>query len=314
MSGNFSGHDVLILGGGPAGMSTALWCTELGLSAVLIDEKDGFGGQLLQIHNPVENYLGIRAENGRELLGRFLQQIEKLEITRVLGNTIKKVDLESKSVLFADGTSYSARSMVISTGVKRRRLDVPGEAEFQNRGILGSGFAERELVKDKTVLIIGGGDAALENANILSGVAKKIFVAHRGEAFSARPEFFRSAAESPNVEFLLNTNIESINGTERVISATLCNRISGDAFDLPIDSVLIRIGVEPNTREIRGQVALDGSGYIIVDASCITDRPGIFAAGDVANPVSPTISTATGMGATAAKSIYKWLHLSRTLR
>lgn len=307
MSTNASVHDVIILGGGPAGLSAALWCVELGLKSVLIDENEGLGGQLSQIYNPINNYIGIQAANGRELADRFLQHIDEIEVGKVLGIPVEKVDLASHSIMMGDGRGFSARALILATGVKRRRLRIPGEEEFDGKGMIRSGTRELDSLTNKIVIVVGGGDAALENAQILGSVASKVYVSHRGEAFSARTELIQAAAALANVEFLFSTTLESIHGTDRIASVELYDRRLGNHFDLPVDAVLVRIGVEPNSDQIRGQIALDDAGYVVVDASCKTGIPGVFAAGDIASPVSPTISTAVGMGATAAKSTYHWL-------
>ncbi|MFN0280293.1 MAG: NAD(P)/FAD-dependent oxidoreductase, partial [Pyrinomonadaceae bacterium] len=132
-------YDVIIAGGGPAGLSSLLWCAELGLTAILIEKEPEFGGQLLHTHNSIKNYLGIEAVNGRELRDIFLRQIEKAKIKRLTGAEIVEADLTQKSVTLADGTKYSSRAIIIATGVRRRKLIVPGEEELRGRGILESG-------------------------------------------------------------------------------------------------------------------------------------------------------------------------------
>ncbi|MFN0279127.1 MAG: NAD(P)/FAD-dependent oxidoreductase, partial [Pyrinomonadaceae bacterium] len=208
-------------------------------------------------------------------------------------------------VTLADGTKYSSRAIIIATGVRRRKLIVPGEEELRGRGILESGLTAKNEVSGKTVLIIGGGDAALENALILSETAHKILVVHRGREFRSRTEFVQKARDAQKIEFCLDTQITNIIGTEAVESVELKHLISGEITRVEVDAVLIRIGVEPNTELFRGQIELDEPGYVIIDSNCATSLSGIFAAGDVVNRTAPTISAAVGHGALAVKHIHR---------
>ncbi len=362
-----SEFDVVIVGGGPAGLSAAMWCAELGLSALLLERESEFGGQLLLTHNPIKNYLGIEAENGRQLRDVFVQQIAKRDLVSHLRADVSEINIEKKVVLLNSGASYSARTIILATGVRRRKLGIPGEDEFRGKGILESGSNAGESVAGKRVMIVGGGDAALENALILSKLASKVLLVHRRNEFRGRQEFIDSATGLTNVEMLMETGVQSILGNESVESVELRDLKTSTTQTLPIDMVLIRIGVEPNTELLSeppasaggflsepaessppagggvadlssppglrrgadassagwsadrvvgaatGFPALDPDGYILIDATCKTRAEGIYAVGDVANPISPTIATAAGMGATAAKAIFSQNHLRKSL-
>jgi thioredoxin reductase (NADPH) len=297
-----SDFDVVIIGGGPAGLSAALWCFELGLKAVLYEKEGEFGGQLLRTFNVIKNYLGVEAANGRELSEKFIRQLNSLKVPITNNAPVTEVDLSRKIVTLANGEQISAGAVIIATGVRRKRLGVPGEVEFEGRGILHSGVDSREGVTGKNVVIIGGGDAAIENALILSETARKVIVIHRRNGFTARKEFVDRAMSLGNIEFIYETEVCSINGNEVVSSLDIVNVNDGRRTTVSADAVLIRIGVVPNTHMFRGQIDMDAKGYILVDPSGATSRVGIFAVGDAANPISPTISTAVGSGATAAKA------------
>ena len=301
--------DVLIAGGGPAGLSALLWCAELGLSAILLEKEAEFGGQLLHTHNAIQNYLGIEAANGREMRDSFLRQLENTGIKRLTGAEIVEADLVRKTVTLADGTAISGHAIIIATGVRRRKLMVPGEVEFRGRGILDSGVTAMDEVRGKTVLIVGGGDAALENALILSETAREILVVHRRGELTARREFVKKARESEKIELLFNTQITEIIGKEGVEAVETKHLTSGRLLRMQTDAVLIRIGVEPNTELFRGQIELDDEGYVIIDRNCATSLQGVFAVGDVANRLAPTISTAVGHGAAAVKAIFREINL-----
>lgn len=292
-------HDVLIIGGGPAGMSAALWCADLGLNAVLFEKNDELGGQLLWTFNKIENYLGLEAANGRELKEKFLEHLKARSAPVFTGTTIVDVELTGKEITLENGGRIAARCLIIATGVRRRRLCIPGELEFEGRGILESGTAARVEVSGRSVVIIGGGDAAVENALILSETARSVNVIHRREELTARREFVERARATGNISFRPNTEVTAIRG-DRTVTAVDALATDGARTTIIADAVLIRIGVIPNT-EMFKELKKDTRGYILTDAFNTTSLPGIFAVGDVANPVSPAISSAVGSGATAAK-------------
>ncbi len=301
--------DVIIIGGGVAGLSTALWCDELGLSALLLEKDAQLGGQLLRTFNEIKNYLGREARNGRELLDVFLKQIENRNFELRLRAQIAGIDLENKQITLADNAKFSARAVVIATGIRRRALNIEGENEFSGKGIIESGKQNADAVRDKKVLIVGGGDAAFENALILGETAEKVTLVHRRKEFRARREFVKEVKKHSKIEVLPKTAVQRISGGERIESVVLQNLTNNETRILPIDAALIRIGVEPNTENFRGKLELDKNGYIEVTRNCETSIEGIFAVGDAANPLSPTISSAAGMGATAAKAIFSLLNL-----
>jgi len=300
--------DVIIIGGGAAGLSAALWCDDLGLNALLLEAEKEFGGQLLWTHNAIENHLGIRAKNGRELLEVFLKQLENRKFIKHLQAKIKDLDVEERIVFLESGESFSASALIIATGVRRRKLNIEGEDDFSGRGMLRSGKLDKDSVKNKNVVIAGGGDAALENALILSENASKVFLVHRRSEFRARAEFIEQVQKIENVEIFYDTLLTKISGNEKIEAVELKNLKTEESRILPVEAVLIRVGVEPNTGFLRGKLDLDESGYIKTDNLCAANVTGIYAIGDVANPLAPTVSSAIGTGATAVKTIASWLN------
>lgn len=296
--------DVIIIGGGVAGLSAALWCDELGLSSLLLETKAELGGQLLWTHNAIENHLGVKTKNGKELRDIFVKQIEHRKFTLKLNAKISEINLEQKSIVLENNETFSAKALIIATGVRRRTLGIEGEKRFENKGILKSGKRDKNLVKGKIVLIVGGGDAALENCLILSETASRVYLAHRRSEFRAREEFIEASKQIEKVKFLPQTILKKINGNKKIESVNLENLNKNETYTLPIDAVLFRIGVEANTKFLNENLNLDKNGYIKINSFCETNLEGIFAIGDVANPISPTISTAVGMGSTAVKAIY----------
>lgn len=295
--------DVIVIGGGAAGISAALWCDELQLSALLLEKDAQLGGQLLWTHNPIENHLGAKTRNGEAMRDLFLKQIQSRAFAQHLETEVTAVDLDGKKVSLRDGAEFSANFLIIATGVRRRKLGVEGEELFIGRGIIESGKKDQAAVKDKTALVVGGGDAALENALILAETAKYVYVAHRRPQFRARREFVERAQNARNVELLTEKIVRRLSGAEKIEAAELENLKTGEIQNLPIDVLLIRIGVEPNTEMLRGKLDLDREGYIVINNFGETSVKDVFAIGDVANPLAPTVSGAVGNGATAVKAI-----------
>ncbi len=290
--------DVLVIGGGMAGLSAGLWCSDLGLSCAVCEAR-AVGGQLGWIHNPIRNYPGLEAADGREFREKILRQARSAHFELIEAEA-EGIDCEAMRVSCSDGTSYAGKALILAMGVRRRELGVEGEREFRGKGILESGSGEREKVKGKDVVVVGGGDAAAENALILSRLAKRVTLVHRRERLTARSEFVEEIRKLGNIELLLGAQVRTFVGSDWLESVEV---VRGDSVaSVEAQYAVVRIGVAPNSELVAGQVETDASGYVVVDAFCGTSLPGVFAAGDVANPVAPTLVTAGGMGATAAKA------------
>ncbi len=284
-------------------MSAALWCAEVGLSALIVERENDLGGQLSHIHNPIRNYLGVETANGHEMKQRFVASLACLEIETTFGVAVECIDVERKVANLSDGRSFEWGSLIFATGVRRRLLGIQGEKEFVGRGVLNSGVGEKHKAEGKTVVVIGGGDAALENSLILSDVASRVVVVHRRAQFTARQEFIDAAVRRSNIELMTGKTAISINGDERVSGVTIHDISDHTVSTVVSDLVLVRIGVVPNSELLSGRVEMDRAGYVIVDASGASSAANVFAVGDVAHPNSPTISTAVGTGATVVKTI-----------
>lgn len=302
-------YDVIIIGGGAAGLSAALWCDELGLNALLLESGTELGGQLLRVYNPVKNHLGVDAENGLALRDVFLKQIESRQFIIRLQSEISLINWESKQILLATGETLFARFLIVATGVRRRKLNVEGEDEFKDKGIIESGKRDANLIAGKRACVIGGGDAAFENALLLAVTASSVTLIYRGKEFRARTEFVEQARNNRKIKILTETTVRKITGNEQIEFIELENTATKEKIEIKTEVILIRIGVEPNTKFLRGRAALDESGYIKINQNGETSVKGVFAVGDVANPLAPTVSSAVGMGATAAKVISSKLQI-----
>lgn len=296
-------HDVIIIGAGPAGLSAALWCDELGLDTLVIEQGTEVGGQLLRVYNPIENYLGVSAGGGRELRDLFAAQVADKEFDLWTEAEIESVDLKAKRVRLRSGEELQSIALVVATGVRRRRLNVPGESEFEGRGMLESGRLERETVRGEDVLVVGGGDAAAENALLLAETCATVTLVHRGRSLRARPEFAERIKSDHRITVFTETTLERILGGDQVESVEILRAGALKAMRMAVRGVLIRVGVEPNTELFAGQFHTDERGYVVVTGEQETSAEMVFAVGDVSNPLAPTVSSATGAGATAAKVI-----------
>jgi thioredoxin reductase (NADPH) len=296
-------HDVLIIGAGPAGLSAARWCDELGLDTLVLEEREEVGGQLASVHNPINNYLGIQARNGAELRDRFIEQTKDCDFDLWTGVRIESVDLKAKRICLQSGEKLQSIAIIIATGLRRRQLGIPGEQEFVGCGIIESGARDRDLLKGKDVCVIGGGDAAAENALLLAEVCPTVTLVHRGRKMRARREFAEQLHTHHCITVFPESKVRSILGKDRVEAVEIERAGAIKPFQMAVQGVLIRIGFEPNTDFVRGQLETDDRGYLIVGSQQETSVANVFAIGDVANPLAPTIAGAVGAGATAAKVI-----------
>ena len=296
-------HDVIIIGAGPAGLSTAFWCDGLGLDTLVLEQAEQVGGQLHRVYNPIENYLGLKARNGEELLVHFTKDLDAAEFDLWTQVEIESVDLKARRISLRSGEELQTIAIVIATGVRPRELGVPGEKEFIGKGMIESGARDRQLFAGKDVCIVGGGDAAVENALLLAEVCPTVTLVHRGKKLRARREFAERLQPNNRITVFTESVLTRILGKDEVEGVEIQRKEGLKPFQLAVRGVLIRIGVEPNTELFREQIATDEKGYITVNSQQETSVPMAFAVGDASNPIAPTISSATGAGATAAKVI-----------
>lgn len=296
-------HDVIIIGAGPAGLSTAFWCDELGLDTLVLEQAEQVGGQLHRVYNPINNYLGLKAGNGEGLLERFTADLEAAEFDLWTQTSIDSVDLKAHRISLASGEELQSIAIVIATGVRSRELGVPGEKEFAGKGMIESGARDAEHFAGHDVCVVGGGDAAAENALLLAEVCPTVTLVDRGKKLRARREFTEKLQAKHCITVFTESVLTRIIGSDRVEAVEIQRKQGLKPFQLAVRGVLIRIGVEPNTGLFKEQLETDEKGYVLVNSQQETPVPMVFAVGDVSNPVSPTISSATGAGATAAKVI-----------
>ncbi|MBX7054448.1 MAG: NAD(P)/FAD-dependent oxidoreductase [Pyrinomonadaceae bacterium] len=301
-----SDFDVAMIGGGPGGLAAALWCGDLGLTSVIIEREGLLGGQMRRIYNPVVNYPGIETANGTELADLMIAQAERRSGTEVLaGEALGIAESEhGVQIELSGGRNVCSRAVIIAAGVRRRKLQIPGEMDFLGRGILESGAKTGSGASGLSVAIIGGGDAAVENALILGRSAKEVFIVHRGRQFSARRELIDATGDLENVQVVFGAIATRILGDDQVRGLEIKDVNSNEIRQLAIDRLLIRIGVEPNSEPFV-DIAKTPDGYLIADSVGRTNLSRVFAVGDIVNRTGPTIAGAVGQAATAVKAIYQ---------
>lgn len=296
-------HDVIIIGAGPAGLSAALWCDEIGLDCLVLEQNEQTGGQLHSIYGAVENYPGLRANNGSEFFERFSERVADAEFDLWKSVEIDNVDLKAKRVRLRSGEELQSISLIIATGVRRKRLGIPGEHEFVGHGIIESPSRDRKDFAGRDVCVVGGGDAAVENALLLAEVCPTVTLVNRSKALRARPTFAQQLQGQHCITVFPESVVQRILGNDEVEAVEILRKDALKPFQMAVQGVAIRIGVEPNTDHFRGQIELDDAGYVVVTSEHESNVTNVFAIGDVSNPLAPTISGAAGAGATAAKVI-----------
>jgi thioredoxin reductase (NADPH) len=294
--------DVIIIGAGPAGLSAARWCDELGLDTLLLEQSEELGGQLLSIHNPIDNYLGLPAENGDELRERFVAQTKDCDFDLWTQVEITSADLKAKRVVLRSGEELNAIAIIIATGLRRRELGIPGESEFVGRGMIESS-ADAPAFAGKDVCVIGGGDAAAENALLLAKACPTVTLVHRGKKLRARREFSEQMHTNHCITVFSESVVHRIIGRERVEAVEIERAGAIKPFQMAVQGVIVRIGFQPNSDWFRDQLQTDDRGYVLTSSEQETCVGNVFAVGDVASPLAPTIAGAVGAGATAAKVI-----------
>lgn len=298
--------DVLIIGGGPAGISAAVWCTRLGVECLLLEEQAQLGGQLFAIYNEIIDYPGIQAENGIEMQRKMVQHFIDMDCLYEANTKVISIDERSKTVKVKQqetekeiGYTY----LILATGSSQRKLRVPGEQQMIDRGEVYSASADGERLKGKRVALIGGGDRAFEGAHLLASKAKEVYLIHRSTHFKAREQYVEKVLSDPGVKVMTDTEVTAIHGKNHVTSIDLKSKNS-ECENLLVDAVLIRLGIAPNVELIKEKVTTTQSGFIVINEVHQSSNPSIYAIGDACTtPLFSSISSSAGQGAIVAKHV-----------
>ena len=298
-------HDLVIIGSGPAGLSAALYAARANLKPLVITGNE-IGGQI-GTTSEVENYPGFTGETGPELVEVLQEQANRFG-TETRFDYISEVDLSRRpfKLVGSDG-DYYARSLIITTGASFRKLGVPGEAELTGRGVSYCATCDGFFFRDKEIVVIGGGDSALEEAIFLTKFARKVTIIHRRDELRAGYALESRARNHEKIEFIWDTVVTKINGAEKVTSLDLKNVKTGQSWTHPTDGVFIAIGHIPNSSLFKGQLDIDAQGYLVTDKYYRTKVDGVWAAGEIADPVFRQAIVSAGMGAAAGIATERWL-------
>ncbi len=302
--------DLLIIGAGPAGFGAALYAARYKLKTLIVAET--IGGQLA-VAGTVENYLGFKKISGTELVDKFKSHIESygVEILSDTVNSVKRNEDESFTVLTQKNVRIRAKAIIVTIGAKHRKLGVPGEMELSGRGVSYCSVCDAPLYRGaERVIVVGGGDSAMEGALMLSDYVKNVVVVHRRDAFRAQPVLVDLVKKKPNVQFVLNSIVTEIIGDTKVKGVKIRNKVTGEEKTIDADGIFIEIGFEPDVEfaKMLG-VDIDEEGYIKVKGFMETSVEGIFAAGDCTDMWKGfrQIITAAAQGATAAHGAYHYI-------
>jgi len=296
-------YDLIIIGGGPAGLTAGIYAQRARLKTLLL-EKEVIGGQIA-VSDVIENYPGFPSISGAELMEKFEQQ------ARGLGLEIKLTDViavqkkgEEKIVKTSDG-DLIAKSVIVATGAKPRRLDIPGEKELTGKGVSYCATCDGPFFKGQKVIVVGGGDTAVKEAVYLSKIANKVYIAHRRDQLRAEKIIQEKAMSTPNIEILWSHILKEIRGKTGVEKVVLQNLKDNTVKELDVEGVFVFVGINPTTDFV--DVEKDKQGFIKTDQDMRTSEKGIFAAGDCRTTSLKQVSTAVGDGAIAAFVAEKYI-------
>jgi thioredoxin reductase (NADPH) len=290
---------LLIVGAGPAGLSAGLYAARAELAPVIITGIQP-GGQVA-LTNTIENYPGYPDGIGGPELGELFQKQAEKFGARVEFDSASKVELSSAPyTVEIYGKTYVTEAMIIATGATPNHLNVPGENELTGKGVSYCATCDGWFFKEKKAVVVGGGDSALEEALFLTRFVKEVTIIHRRDELRAGAILQRRALAHEKMNFKFDSIVTSINGEKQVESVTINNVKTGKEEDFATDGVFIFIGHKPNSDLFKGQIAMDDNGYIIVNNKMQTNLPGVFAAGEICDPIYRQVVTSAGMGAAAA--------------
>jgi thioredoxin reductase (NADPH) len=299
-------YKVIIVGGGPAGLTAGLYTSRSRLNTLLI-EIGLLGGQMT-ITELIENYPGFpQGINGDELSRLMEEQAKRFEL-EVVSQDVVEVKLEGdKKVVKTEEGSYLCEALIICTGTEYRKLGVPGEKEFAGKGVSYCATCDGAFFKDSQIVVVGGGDSALTEALYLTKFVKELTIVHRRDALRGTKIYQERVFANPKIKLLWNSVIQEIKGDSVVRSVIVKNVKTGEVNEHPIEGAFLFVGLLPRTQFLKGLVNVDEAGYIITDENCETTVKGIFAAGDCRKKLLRQVATAVGDGATAAFAVEKYL-------
>ncbi|MFA6549021.1 MAG: thioredoxin-disulfide reductase [Candidatus Margulisiibacteriota bacterium] len=298
--------DLIIIGGGPAGLTAALYALRSRLNVLLI-EKMVLGGTASTAFH-IENYPGFPdGVSGMELMERLQKQVKNLGLNIVWGHALKITRVGKMFEVNVDEKSFTTKAIIFATGSDAAKLGIPGEEKFRGRGVSYCAACDGPFYKEKNIMVIGGGNAAIEEALFLTRFAAKISIVHRRDELRADKILVERAQSNPKIYFFWHSVAEEISGREKVTEVTLKDLVTNKRVKIPVDGVFIYIGSKPNSEGIKDLVKTDKDGFVLADENMQTSIPGIFAAGDIRVKPLRQVVTAAADGAIAAHAARKYI-------
>lgn len=300
-------YDLAILGGGPAGITAAIYASRARLNTIWIDKNFAPGGQITATYE-VDNYPGMPGISGMDLGEAFGEHARKLglEPKREKILSLENISGDIKTI-HTKKNEYQARTIILAFGAEHRKLDIPGEDDLGGLGVSYCATCDGAFYKDRTAVVVGGGNAAAEDAVFLSGLCKKVYLVHRRDELRADKAIQEKVFDCENIEMVWESIPLEILGQDEVTGIKIQNVKTGEERELDTDGVFIAVGIVPNTIPVKDQLELDENGYICAGEEGITSAAGVFAAGDIRTKALRQVVTAVSDGANTVASVQKYL-------
>lgn len=298
-------QDIIIVGGGPAGLSAAIYAARAGRSTLLL-EAEGFGGQIAYAAR-VENYPGVRQISGSAFASDLVDQALELGVQAELETAVGLRRQDGAWAVVTPSGPLPARCVILATGVKHRRLGLPEEEALIGEGVSYCAVCDGAFYKDKDVAVVGGGNTALQDALFLSTLCRSVTLIHRRDDFRGEARLARQLSERKNVRLLLHTVVTALKGTASLTGLTVQHVQNGERTELAVEGLFVAVGQEPNNGWASGAVSLDRDGYILADESCRASADGVFAAGDGRTKAVRQLATAAADGVVAGLAACRYL-------
>lgn len=299
-------YDLIIIGAGPAGLSAAVYAARAELDFIVIEGSMMQGGQVLTTYD-VDNYLGLPEIGGFDMGMKFAEHAKKLGVTFVTENVISMEIQKNVKSVKTDKNTYETKTIIIATGAVHKKAGIPGEAEFTGKGVSYCATCDGAFFKNKVTAVVGGGDVAVEDALYLSRMCGKVYLIHRRDEFRAAKSLVKKARETDNIEFILDSVVEKIDGENKVRSINIRSKKGATIKTLEVDGVFFAVGMQPVTAFVDKNIEMNEAGYIIAGEDCATNIPGVYAAGDIRTKQLRQIITAAADGANAVASVEKYI-------
>jgi thioredoxin reductase (NADPH) len=299
-------YEVIILGGGPAGLTAGLYTSRARLLTLLV-ESGLYGGQMTTTEM-IENYPGFpQGVTGEELSRLMEEQARRFGMGTVKQEVVRVTVEGNLKRVHTSEASYLCEALIVCTGTEYRKLGAPGEKEFAGKGVSYCATCDGAFFQDASIVVVGGGDSALTEALFLTKFVKDLTIIHRRDALRATKIYQERALANPKIKFVWNSVLDEVKGDQVVRSVVVKNVKTGERSELPVEGVFLFVGLTPRTEFLKGVVTLDEAGYVTTDENCETSVKGIFAAGDCRKKLLRQVATSVGDGATAAFAAEKYL-------